>query len=57
MVMALESILAIDKNRIQEAAKTLAKEDIPPLMDWLSSKDDSIRYQVLLLLQKRKKKR
>ncbi len=51
--MALESILAIDQNRIQEAAKALAKEEIPQLVDWLSSKDGSIRYQALLLMQNR----
>ncbi|OQB25615.1 MAG: hypothetical protein BWY11_00279 [Firmicutes bacterium ADurb.Bin182] len=46
-----ESITAIDKSDIQEASKALTKADIIQLVEWLSLKDDTIRYQALLLLQ------
>lgn len=47
------SIMAIDKSEIQEASKALAKDDLPQLVEWLSLKDDNIRYQAFLLLQSR----
>jgi hypothetical protein len=48
-----ESIMAISKSDITEAARTLSKDDISQLVDWLSLKDDKLRYQALLLLQSR----
>ncbi|OQA47488.1 MAG: hypothetical protein BWY46_01841 [Firmicutes bacterium ADurb.Bin300] len=48
-----ESITAIDKSDIQEVAKALTKDDIMQLVEWLSLKEDNIRYQALLLLQSR----
>jgi hypothetical protein len=45
--------MAISKSDINEAARTLSKDDISQLVDWLSLKDDKIRYQALLLLQSR----
>ena len=45
--------MAIDKSEIQEASKALAKDDLPQLVEWLSLKDDNIRYQAFLLLQSR----
>lgn len=52
-MISTESIMAIDKSDIQAAAKALAKDDLPQLVEWLSLKDDNIRYQALLLLQSR----
>lgn len=49
----MESIMLIDKNDIKEASKNIVKDDIPLLVDWLSLKDDNIRYQAFLLLQNR----
>ena len=52
-MITLERIMSIPKSDLQEASKTLEKEDIPQLIEWLSLKDDNIRYQVFLLLQNR----
>ena len=52
-MISIESIMAIDKSDIQVASKALAKDDLPQLVEWLSLKDDNIRYQTLLLLQSR----
>ena len=52
-VITLESLMSIDRNDLQEASKTIDKNDLPLIIDWLSEKDDKIRYQALLLLQKR----
>ncbi len=48
-----DSIMAIDKSGIPEASKTLDETDIKQLVDWLSLKEDNIRYQAFLLLQSR----
>lgn len=52
-MISIESIMSIDKSNMQEASKIVIKDDIPQLVDWLSLKDDNIRYQALLLLQNR----
>ncbi len=52
-MISIESMMSIDKSNMQEASKTVIKDDIPQLVDWLSLKDDNIRYQALLLLQNR----
>ena len=52
-MISLELIMSIPKSGLQKASKTLEKEDIPQLIEWLSLKDDNIRYQVFLLLQNR----
>lgn len=49
----LENIMSIPKSDLQEASKALDKDDIPQLVEWLSLKDDNIRYQVFLILQSR----
>jgi hypothetical protein len=46
-------IMSIDKKDLPEAAKNLSDKDIPQLVEWLSLKDDNIRYQAFLLLQQR----
>ncbi len=52
-MVSIESIMSIDKSDMQEASKAVSKDDIPQLVDWLSLKDDNIRYQAFLLLQNR----
>lgn len=52
-MLTIESIMSIEKSNLQEAAKSLSKDDIPQLVEWLSLKDDNMRYQVFLLLQNR----
>ena len=48
-----KSIMSITKDALPEASKTLNKGDISQLIEWLSLKDDSIRYQAFLILQNR----
>lgn len=50
-MLSFESIISISKSEIQNAAKSLDHDDILQLVDWLSLKDDGIRYQAFLLLQ------
>ena len=45
--------MSIDKNNLQEASKAIDKNDLSQLVEWLSEKDDKIRYQSLLMLQNR----
>jgi len=45
--------MATAKSDLQEASKTLCKDDVRQLVDWLNLKDDNIRYQAFLLLQNR----
>lgn len=52
-MITIESMMAIDKNDLLEASKTLNKDDIPQLVEWLSLKDDNIRYHAFLMLQSR----
>jgi len=52
-MITIESMMSIDKNSLQEASKTVGKEEIAQLVEWLSLKDDKIRYQAFLLLQNR----
>lgn len=52
-MITIESIVSIEKGALQEAAKGLSKDDISQLVEWLSLKDDDIRYQAFLLLQNR----
>ena len=52
-MISIEEIMSIPKDGLQEASKALDKNDIPQLVEWLSLKDDNIRYQAYLLLQSR----
>jgi len=52
-MISTDNILFIEKSAIQEASKSLTKEDIQLLIEWLSLKDDKIRYQAFQLLQQR----
>lgn len=52
-MITTESLMSISKVDLPETSKALNKDDIPQLIEWLSLKDDHIRYQALLLLQNR----
>lgn len=52
-MITIESLVTISKCDLPEASKALNKEDIPQLIEWLTLKDDNIRYQAFLLLQNR----
>lgn len=52
-MISTENIMAINKNDISGASKALTKDDLLQLVEWLSLKDDNIRYQALSLLQNR----
>ncbi len=52
-MVTIESIMSIDKGNLQEASNGLDENDIPQLVEWLSLKDDNIRYRAFLLLQNR----
>ena len=50
-MITIEKLMSIDKDDLQEASKAINNNDIPQLVEWLSEKNDKIRYQSLLLLQ------
>lgn len=52
-MITLESIMSIPNSDLQEASKAFDKEDIPQLIEWLTLKNDNVRYKVFLLLQNR----
>jgi hypothetical protein len=52
-LISFESIKSICKDNLSEASKTLDKNDIGQLVEWLSLKEDDIRYQAFLLLKNR----
>lgn len=52
-MITLESLMSIGKDNFMEASKTIDKNDLSQLVEWLSEKDDKIRYQALLILQNR----
>jgi hypothetical protein len=53
MMIDLDSIMSIPKSDIQGVSKELNKNDISKLVEWLSVKNDDIRFQAFLLLQSR----
>ncbi len=55
-MLTREKIKTYPKEELPELALTLKKDDIPQLIDWLSEKDDKIRYPSFLLLQARSEK-
>lgn len=52
-MISIDSLRFIEKDAIPETAKSLTEDDIRQLVEWLSLKDDTIRYQAFQLLQKR----
>jgi hypothetical protein len=49
--MTIESMMAVDKSEISEQAGMLKPENIEKLVEWLSLKEDDIRFRAFLLLQ------
>jgi hypothetical protein len=49
----VERLLSFEKQDLPKFSKTLKAEDIPQLMEWLTEKDDKLRYYSLLLLEHR----
>jgi phosphoribosyl-ATP pyrophosphohydrolase len=52
-MLTIERLLSFEKDDLQEAAKTISGDELQQLVDWLSEKDDTIRYHSFLLLQHR----
>jgi hypothetical protein len=52
-MITVSSILSMEQEGLQEASKQIQEEDIPQLVEWLSEKDDKIRYPSFLLLRAR----
>ncbi len=52
-MITFESMMSIEKDRLHEAAGSLSGEDLAQLAEWLSLKEDNLRYQAFLLLQHR----
>ncbi|MDQ5984135.1 MAG: hypothetical protein RUMPE_01171 [Eubacteriales bacterium SKADARSKE-1] len=52
-MVSIEKMLSISKSDLREASKAINKDDISRLVEWLSLKENSIRYQAFLLLQSR----
>ena len=50
-----EILLSTEKDALPALSKTLMSEDLEQLVDWLSEKDDKLRYASLLVLQNRAK--
>lgn len=54
-MITLERLLSFDKNDLSDLSKTLSGDELQQLVNWLSEKDDTIRYHAFLLLQYRSK--
>lgn len=52
-MLTIDGIMSIEKNDLPEAAKNLDTDDIPQLVEWLSLKDDNIRFQAFHFLLQR----
>lgn len=52
-MITTQSLMSIDKNDLLETSKTIDNSDLPQIVEWLSEKDDKIRYQAFLMLQYR----
>ncbi len=53
MAIAIETLMSIAQEEIPERALTLEQEDVQALVEWLSLKENDIRYQAFLLLQEK----
>jgi hypothetical protein len=49
----IEKLITLEKEDLLEFSKTLEAEDISQLVEWLTEKDDKLRYNSFLLLQHR----
>lgn len=52
-MLTREKLLSLEKDDLQEMSKTMLADDLSQLADWLSEKDDTVRYHAFLLLQHR----
>ncbi len=52
-MLTQDEILTISKEEILKSSESLNSSDISQLVEWLSLKDDNVRYQAFLLLQSR----
>lgn len=50
-MITVGQLLSFDKNDLLEVSKTIHKDDLPQLVEWLSEKDDTLRYQAFLMLK------
>ncbi|MGB8453148.1 MAG: SufBD protein [Anaerocolumna sp.] len=50
-MITADTILSIEKDNLKEASIKTSHDDLPQLVEWLSEKNDKIRYKALLLLQ------
>ena len=52
-IITIEKLISIKKENLLKFSKTLEAEDISQLVEWLTEKDDKLRYNSLLLLEHR----
>jgi hypothetical protein len=52
-MIKLEDLLSIEVGQIPEVAAGLQPDEIAKLVDWLSLKDDKLRYRAFLLLKEK----
>ncbi|MDP4094668.1 MAG: hypothetical protein Q8920_15090 [Bacillota bacterium] len=52
-MITIEMLMSIESDAFQEASKNIDKNDLNQIVEWLSEKNDKIRYQSFLLLQNR----
>jgi len=53
MITEWADIMAIDENELQNRGASLQPEEIGKLVEWLSLKEDTIRYRAFLLLREK----
>lgn len=56
-MIAVEHLKSIGKEDVPRVAQSLAQEELTQLVEWLASKEDTIRYPAFLLLQNRSEQR
>lgn len=49
-MITMEALLSIEKHGLENSAAAMCAEDLPRLVEWLSEKDDAVRYPALQLL-------
>jgi len=52
-MLTIEKLLSFDKSDLEEVSKTICTDDLSKLVEWLTEKDDTIRYQSFLMLKHR----
>ncbi len=51
--MTTDELMEIEKDNIPQAARSVPVKDLSQIVEWLSEKDDKLRYHALLLLMRR----